>query len=918
MFQTWLAILLTCVVASGQGASTASAKICDYSNTSRKVWTQPVETRTLTLKGVLMNGTLVTTNEDASSSNEAPTTTHVSKIVPPPLLKVTPSTPEALSVIELPANTVPPPPFSQIVPTEAEHFSHVTNAEFIAAVFGQVPDSASPAVCTKPGDPTEGVWPARPAASRSLLTSNNNYVNCSSFFPADDGTFSVKKTQLATYHFILLDDLGTKVPLAKIAGFELSWLIESSPGNYQGGIILAEPITDADAAERIQDAVINVGLCDKGASGLSRWARLPNAINGKDKYRDEAGNPFKCRLVQWHPDRRYPVQEIVEGLKLVVPVKQEHIPSMPRWRDDVLTPKAHEPPVITALKARSLYKKPLGSGGHDITCPWCHEHTDGLDTGAAYFEPDDVYPIGGYNCFHSHHDKYHITELLEFLAIPKTEARHKPVIRIVPGELHRVVCAAEYELANLARHYQTGGLIVTVVTDPVTGDPSIVPTGISSLTRQLSVAALWEKFDNRIGGWVRSDPPARHVSILYDSKSFQYLPALAGVTRQPYFRESDGQLVVDSGYDPVSKMFGVFDPRQFPFTAPTEEAARSALTLLEELLSEFHFVSPADKAAALSVIFTATVRPTLPHAPAFHVKAPVFGSGKTYLCELIGAFAGPGLNTKVSYPKSSEEATKAMLSLLLSNPAVVEFDDMDADWAPYGTILRMLTAEQITDRILGYSKTATVSTRTLFLGSGNNIGPVRDLLRRVVTIHIDPRTATPATMTYHGNPLEKVRKDRGKYVAAVLTIILAWRAAGSPQSACESIVTFGGKWTEYCRQPLMWLGHPDPATALLDQVKCDPDADALGRLLYEWHRAFGSIPTTVRKAVESAGWESELLDAMKEFPVEDRGTLNRSKIGWILKKNANRIVNGMEFQRAEADGRTAWRVSWQLMEGKNE
>ena len=33
-----------------------------------------------------------------------------------------------------------------------------------------------------------------------------------------------------------------------------------------------------------------------------------------------------------------------------------------------------------------------------------------------------------------------------------------------------------------------------------------------------------------------------------------------------------------------------------------------------------------------------------------------------------------------------------------------------------------------------------------------------------------------------------------------------------------------------------------------------------------------------------------------------------SKLGWLLKKNANRIVEGYEFQQAEADGRTAWRV----------
>ncbi len=187
-------------------------------------------------------------------------------------------------------------------------------------------------------------------------------------------------------------------------------------------------------------------------------------------------------------------------------------------------------------------------------------------------------------------------------------------------------------------------------------------------------------------------------------------------------------------------------------------------------------------------------------------------------------------------------------------PERIEFNDMDTDWTPHGTIKRMLTAEKITDRILGVRKTATVSTRTLFLGSGNNVGPVRDLLRRVVTItiHLDPRCSTPATMTHKSFPVERVRKQRGVYIAAVLTIVLAWRKAGSPRAAADSIVTFGGLWSDYCRHPLMWLGQPDPATALLEQIRHDPDADALAGLMTQWRRAFGSAPTTVRKAVDVA------------------------------------------------------------------
>jgi hypothetical protein len=800
----------------------------------------------------------------------------------------------------------------------------ITNAEFIEAVITELPNGASAAVCSKPGNPNLGGWVARSVAGvpAILVPEHNNYLGCSSFYPGEDGLIKARKARFAACHFLMLDDIGTKVPLDRLGDFELSWLIETSPGNYQGGIILDTPITDGAVAVRLLNAMIDAGLCDAGATGpLSRWARLPVAINGKPKHADEAGVPFRCRLVKWRPAKRYSPQEIVDRLELeLAPVGRSKKPAQPSApfnqaphragnnADDVLIPKAPVNPVVEALKARGLYKTPLGSGKHDMTCPWVHEHTDELDTGAAYFEPDDSFPIGGFCCQHSHRDKYHVRALLDFLGVPVAEARHKPVIRVVAGDLHRVVDVAEQELANRGRHYQAGGLIVSVATDPASGDPSIVPTSLPALTRELSVAATWEKYDGRTGDWVRCDPPARHAGILFDAQQFRYLPALAGVARQPYFRESDGELVRQAGYDKTANRFGVFDARHFVIPEPTVDAARTALALLEELLTEFHFVAPNDKAAALAAIFTAVVRPTLPHAPAVHVRAPVFGSGKTYLCELIGAFSGPGGNAKVSYPTTSEEATKVILSLLLTSPACVEFDDMDSDWIPHGTIKRMLTAEAVTDRILGVSKTATVSTRTLFLGSGNNVGPIRDLLRRVLTIHLDPRCATPATMTYNGAPVEKVRQRRSAYVTAVLTIIQAWRSAGSPRAQADNIVTYSGAWSDYCRFPLMWLGYPDPATALFEQIRHDPDGEALSGLAQEWHIIFGASPTTVRKAVETANSYPNLLDAIREFPVEERGEINRSKLGWLLKKNADRIVGEFMFQRAEADGRTAWRV----------
>ena len=312
----------------------------------------------------------------------------------------------------------------------------ITNAEFIAAVFTDLPEGASAAVCSKPGNPNLDGWVARRAdrVPTIVVPEHNNYLGCSSFYPGDDGSFKARKAQFAACHFLMLDDLGTKVPLDRLGDFELSWLIETSPGNHQGGIILNAPITDGAVAVRLLNAVIDAGLCDAGATGpLSRWARLPVAINGKPKYADEAGVPFRCRLIEWRPDKRYSQQEIVDRLELeLAPAGRPKKPAKPSAAstnvphrtgndaDDVLTPKAEENPVVTALKARGLYKTPLGSGKHDMTCPWVHEHTDELDTGAAYFEPDELYPIGGFCCQHSHRDKYHIRALLEFLGVPST------------------------------------------------------------------------------------------------------------------------------------------------------------------------------------------------------------------------------------------------------------------------------------------------------------------------------------------------------------------------------------------------------------------------------------------------------------------------------------------------------------------
>jgi len=212
--------------------------------------------------------------------------------------------------------------------SDNDPLARVTNADFVAGVMHSVQSGANALICSKSGDPTEGTWPPRPVEQVHAMAGNtNNYINSASFHRDADGTYKARKANVADYHFVMFDDVGTKVPMQRLAGAEPSWATETSPGNLQVGFIFREPLTDAAEYARLQNAVLAAGLCDPGAVGAVRWSRLPVGVNGKEKYKNEAGKRFQCRLRRWNPERRYTVIEIATMLKLdlnAAPAPQAH------------------------------------------------------------------------------------------------------------------------------------------------------------------------------------------------------------------------------------------------------------------------------------------------------------------------------------------------------------------------------------------------------------------------------------------------------------------------------------------------------------------------------------------------------------------------------------------------------------------
>ncbi len=797
----------------------------------------------------------------------------------------------------------------------------IGNGEFLRCMFGEGLANSRPIVVSFVGNPANApgkVWFGRAWTedfdiSANLPASANNYFSLAVFRPDEAGQYKRQKARFHALHAVMLDDVGTKVAMDRLT-LTPSWLLETSAGNHQAGYLLREPLSDGLAADRLMDAIVAAGLCDPGANGpRARLARLPVAVNGKHS------PPFQCRLAEWVPDLRYSVEELVDGLQLhmVQPGRPKRqagrtIQERPNDGDPVWIPRPEENTVVSALPNRGLYKLPLGNGKHDITCPWVNEHTGAVDSGTAYFEPDDPWPIGGYKCLHGHCADRHIRDLLRFLDIEANAARMKPTIRVMAGEIHRVVDAAEHELAQSRRFYQRGGLIVTVATDPGTRETRVQEISQPALVRALAGVASWERFDARIGDWVRTDPPARHAAVLFDSTSYAHLPVLNGLARQPYLRP-DGSMMTAAGYDPATGMFGVFNAREFHVpNNPTRAQAEAALDLLKQLLVEFSFARDTDLAAALSAKLTATIRPSLPHAPMIHARAHMVGSGKSYLCELITAFATPQRGTPTTFPGDDEECRKLLLAELLRAPAVIEFDNLTGDLLAHKSLCTALTSKYLSGRILGVSKTATVNTRALFLSSGNNVEPIHDMTRRCITVNLSPQCEIPAARNFQRPDLVRdVLRERGCYVSAALTIVRAWIVAGRPKTPCKSLAGYGD-WSDLCSQPLLWLGCADPTTSVFEAIAEDPDRETLARLLTAWQSVFGKTPAMVRDAVKRSSMlyeeYAELREVLHDI-ADERGEINRRKLGWWIRRHAGRIVDGLRFVRSSGNrSAEAWQV----------
>ncbi|MBR7651730.1 hypothetical protein KCX83_05260 [Brucella oryzae] len=342
-----------------------------------------------------------------------------------------------------------------------------------------------------------------------------------------------------------------------------------------------------------------------------------------------------------------------------------------------------------------------------------------------------------------------------------------------------------------------------------------------NLRFELSALANWRRLSD---GKNSLTPVPRDLCQMLMEVSWRLgvVPEVDGLFLAPTLRR-DGSLLAAEGYDPATRLLLVDLPKMAPLAAaPTREDAEQALALLTGLLAETEFVGAADRAVALSLIISTVVRGALPHVPLHIIKAPGIGSGKSFVVDVANMIATGQRCPAVAARAETDKWERQIAMALHMGDPIVSLDNFN------GTLRSDLLAQALTQSrvkaLLPYGRNMVeIECKSVLTANGNNISIADDLGRRVVLCQIDARVAEPWKRKFRGDPLGEVAKHRGRYVAAALTMVRAYLAAGEPlRDKLEPLNGFGD-WGRFVREPLAWLGEVDPAVTQAAARRDDPN-----------------------------------------------------------------------------------------------
>ncbi len=506
---------------------------------------------------------------------------------------------------------------------------------------------------------------------------------------------------------------------------------------------------------------------------------------------------------------------------------------------------------------------------------------------------------------------------------PTYDERRK--IILIRGELPTAIDEAVAALATHAKRmlvFQRADILVRIIASPrgFSIDP-ISRSGPQLRVRARDAHAMADLLDRVArfvvlvqteAGWGEEtiDCPLELARKLLSRQQWPDVPVLTAIVETPTML-ADGRILDRDGYDDETGIFVALNGLTIPTIPeqPTDAEARSALAVLLDLLREFRFATAIDRAVALASLLVPFAREIFDNAPLIGLDAPVAGSGKSALAEIPALLATGRAPRTMPQPRDEVEARKRIFALLLEGHRVLSIDNVSTPLEGE-TLCIALTQAELTDRVLGETKTASAPTRhACWSATGNNLTPKGDIRRRVLICRLDSGEERPASRRYERELRRYTLEHRGEFVAAAL-LILRWRLrVHAERLELRPFGSYEG-WSQLIRAALVELGESDPVDALDRNEETDPETTDLRILMVAWEATFGSRSVTAPEAVRVAGSAPVLRDALELVAASRAGKADNRSLGTYLRQVQRRPLGGRRFEKAGQ--RQHWAL-WRLV-----
>jgi hypothetical protein len=349
--------------------------------------------------------------------------------------------------------------------------------------------------------------------------------------------------------------------------------------------------------------------------------------------------------------------------------------------------------------------------------------------------------------------------------------------------------------------------------------------------------------------------------------------------------------------------------------APTTDEVQAAAAQIWRVIEEFPFADTAGMANTIGMMLTPLARTAIEGpVPMAAISAPSPGTGKGLLAEVASLIATGRAAGMFGAPQNSDEWQKAILAKLIEGQELVCLDNVEYPLGdPY--LCSAITAAYMEGRVLGHSDIVRVPQRSVWMATGNNLKTRGDMPRRVYWIRLDAQIAQPwRRADYAIKDLRGyTRAHRGELLAALLTLLRAWYAAGCPAPDCPVMGSFE-EWQRVIGGTLQNAGVGGFLANMDEMYETgDTEATMWEAFLTAW-RTVERRPVTCKALVELCDQHQALQELVPDRVV-DGGRVNTRKLGKGLEKIEN-VRYGPEALRVERAGTAQRALRWVVLAGE--